>query len=87
MKIYKYIVDKTKIGIQQSIKIPRHGELIKVEFFNNEVCMWYIVTPSDVLISAPFIVTFTGDTLPDESTYLGTAIDHERKIVYHLSAM
>lgn len=87
MKIYKYTVDKTKIGVIQLVKIPRHGELIKIEYFNNEICMWHIVTECDHLISVPFIVTFTGDVLPDGSTYLGTAIDHERKIVYHLSAM
>lgn len=87
MKIHKYILDHRKIGVMQTVKIPRHGQLLHTDFFNDQLCMWYCVTDGDELISYPFIVNYTGDELPIDSDYIATVIDHQRKIVYHISIL
>jgi hypothetical protein len=87
MKIFKYTLNRNIIGKPQVIQMPRHGMFLHAQLINGQICMWFCITEDDKPIGVPFIVNYTGEELPTDSTYLATVVSHSNELVYHISAL
>lgn len=86
MKIYKYVIDKTKINTPQQIITPFNKKFLHVAYFNNEICAWFAVNEDADTIQEPinYVVKYTGDQVQPNEQHSATVIDHTAGLVYHI---
>jgi hypothetical protein len=80
--IHKQLLQLTDV---QYVKIPKGSTILTVREQYDAVCMWYSCdTEGRNEIKTIYIIK-TGQHLPDEAeTYLGTAVLHSGKLVFHI---
>lgn len=86
MKIYKYTINKRLVGKEQSIDIPIPRMFYNIEFYNDEITLWYGVNDDKNAIqqTLTYIVLHTGDEVPNDLIFCKTVIDHKCGLVYHV---
>lgn len=79
--IYKYII---RVGNGTWLTIPRGAEVLHVGAQGSAVCIWAKVDPEAAPEARTFYCCATGETIPEASKYVGTAVTEKAQLVWHV---
>lgn len=72
-------------GRADTFNMPEGATIVEVNIQNGLVAFWYVTDPSYIHTTGrTFVAAATGQVLPDNLEYVGTAVDNERGLVWHL---
>jgi len=80
--IHKYELEP---NIKTSLMLPASAEILTIKAIGDAVYIWVIVPENQVNVNRVFSVLPTGESVPDNTTYIGTA--YPEKQVFHIFEM
>lgn len=85
MKVYKYTLSSPSIGVVDGGRIYMHpGRIIHVEAQRDSICLWALVDPDKPKIERRFYSVVTGQEVPEDAVYIGSALLFGGSFVAHV---
>jgi len=69
-------------GSRSALMLPASAEIITIKAIGDAVYIWVVVPENQVTVKRIFNVLATGESVPENSTYIGTAFPD--KLVFHV---
>lgn len=69
-------------GVRSTLMLPASAEIITIKAIGDAVFIWVVVPENQVMVKRIFNVLATGESVPENSTYIGTAFPD--KLVFHV---
>jgi hypothetical protein len=79
--VWKY---RLQFADEQVIEMPVGATVAHVGMQDGYLCLWMIVDPSQAKRGRHLYVRGTGHPLEDTLTYLGSAVEEDRPLVWHV---
>ena len=80
-KIYK---TKLRVPVVNEIEMSRYANILMVHQQGTDICIWYEHIPAHLQVTRKFKIIRTGDEIPEQSIYLGTALLWSGSSIYHV---
>lgn len=75
---------KFKLGPTTRLKLPADAQLLHVQEQDGQLMLWVLAEQNAPLMARIFHVYLTGDEVPDDLTFVGTATFSGGALVYHV---
>jgi hypothetical protein len=82
--IWKYPLNAVKVDADIVESMPAGAEIVRVEFQHGVICCWAVVDPDAVKEDVALRIYATGDPVPDNYYYVGTFMQANNSLVWHL---
>lgn len=69
-------------GSRSALMLPASAEVITIKAIGDAVYIWVVIPENQVTVKRIFNVLATGESVPENSTYIGTAFPD--KLVFHV---
>jgi len=80
------IIWKYKIGIGNTIKIPKGAKVLSSKIQNSQICLWIKVNTDKDIENRRFVVIGTGHEIDNnlKMKFIDTVINKDESLVFHI---